>query len=104
MDSEGRERVRNEGYLPKVEFRAWLDMSLARLAFAAKKWNEAERKFDAVVSKYPDSGVAAYSVYWRGVSRYKETKDDTALSAVTEEFRHKYRDSIWAKKAVVWGN
>ncbi len=104
MDSEGKERVRNEGYLPKAEFQAWLDMCLARLAFVSKKWTDAEKKFDAVVRQYPNSGVAAYSVYWRGVSRYKETHDHTALSAVTEEFRHKYQDSIWAKKAVVWGN
>ncbi len=104
MDTEGKERVRTEGYLPKVEFRAWLDMSLARLAFVAKKWTEAEKKFDAVVRQYSDSGVAAYSVYWRGVSRYKETKDHRDLSAVAEEFKHRYQDSIWAKKSVVWGN
>jgi TolA-binding protein len=104
MDSEGKERMRNEGYLPKPEFQAWLDMSLARLAFVAKKWTEAEKKFAAVIRQYPDSGVAAYSVYWRGVSRYKETKDHKDLSAITEEFRRRYRDSIWAKKAVVWGD
>jgi len=104
MDPEGKERVRNEGYLPRADFRAWLEMGLARLAFVAKKWAEAEERFDGVVRKYPESGVAAYSVYWRGVSRYKETKDRTDLSAVNEEFKHRYQDSIWAKKAVVWGS
>lgn len=103
-DTEGKERVRNEGYLPKSEFRAWLDMCLARLSFVAKKWTEAEERFGAVVRQYPDSGVAAYSVYWRGVSRYKETKDREDLSSITEEFRHRYQDSIWARKAAVWGH
>ncbi|HYA32315.1 MAG TPA: hypothetical protein VED67_06100 [Thermodesulfovibrionales bacterium] len=104
MDPQGKERVRNEGYLPKVEFRAWLKMSLARLAFVAMKWDDAEERFDGIVRHYPDSGVAAYSVYWRGVSRYKKTHDPKDLSAVTEELRRRYQESIWAKKAEVWGD
>ena len=103
MDAQGKERVRNEGYLPKAEFRAWLDMGLARLAFVAKKWAEAEARFDGIVKCNPESAVAAYSVYWRGASRYKQSHDHKALSAVAEEFRHKYQESIWAKKSVVWG-
>jgi TolA-binding protein len=104
MDSEGKERVRNEGYLPKIEFRAWLDMTLARLAFVQKEWRKAEEKFDAIVRQYPDTGVAPYSVYWRGISRYKDSHEPADLSAITKEFRHRYQDSIWAKKAAVWGN
>jgi hypothetical protein len=104
MDPFGKERVRNEGYLPMVEFRAWLDMCLARLAFVAKKWDDAEERFDGIVRQYPDSGVAAYSVYWRGVSRYKKTHDPKDLSAVTGEFKTRYQESIWAKKAAVWGD
>lgn len=103
VDAQGKERVRNEGYLPKDEFRAWLDMALARLAFVAKKWAEAEARFDGIIKCNPDSGVAAYSVYWRGVSRYKQSHDPKALSAVAEEFQHRYQESIWAKKSVVWG-
>ncbi|HET6516542.1 MAG TPA: hypothetical protein VFG09_15420 [Thermodesulfovibrionales bacterium] len=104
MDPQGKERVRNEGYLPRVEFQAWIEMSLARLAFVAKKWSEAEERFDGIVRRYPDSGVAAYSVYWRGASRYKKTRDHKDLSAVNGEFKHRYQDSTWAKKASVWGD
>lgn len=104
MDAGGIERVRNEGYLPKKEFQAWLAMGLARLSFVGKNWVEAEERFDTVVRLYPDSGVAAYSVYWRGVSRYKRTHNPADLSAVAGEFRLKYQESIWAKKASVWGD
>ncbi len=103
MDPGGKERVRNEGYLPKTEFQAWLAMGLARLAFMAKIWVEAEEKFDSVIRQYPESAVAAYSVYWRGVSRYKRTHDHAELSAVAGEFHQRYQESIWAKKASVWG-
>lgn len=104
MDSGGKERVRNEGYLPKTEFQAWLAMGLARLAFVEKNWVEAEKNFDLVIRQYPESGVAAYSVYWCGVSRYKRAHDHAELSAVAEKFRHRYKESIWAKKASVWGD
>ena len=104
MDPQAKERVRNEGYLPKDEFRAWLEMSLARLAFVGKRWTEAQERFNGVVHRFPRSAVAAYSVYWRGISSYKETQDHRDLSAVTEEFKQKYQDSIWAKKAMVWGS
>ena len=103
-DTGGIERVRNEGYLPKMEFRAWLEMGLARLAFVEKKWRVAEERFDTVIRRYPDSAVAAYSVYWRGVSIYKETHNPADLSAVAGEFRNRYQESIWAKKASVWGD
>ena len=104
MDPKGKERVRNEGYQPKDEFRAWLDMGLARLDFVAKKWAEAESRFDGIVKCNPDLEVAAYSVYWRGASSHKQSHDHKALSAVDEEFRHKYQESSWAKKSAVWGN
>lgn len=34
-------------------------MSLARLAFVAKKWDDAEERSDGIIRQYPDSGVAA---------------------------------------------
>jgi hypothetical protein len=43
LDSNSVERHRNEGYLPKNEFRAQLELGLARIGFKAKKWADAER-------------------------------------------------------------
>jgi hypothetical protein len=44
MDAEGGERWRLEGYLPKEEFQANLEMGLARVAFTRKDWADAERR------------------------------------------------------------
>ena len=104
MDSEGVERLRIEGYLPKEEFRAHLEMGLARLAFMRKKWADAERRYAEVLERYPDSQVAAEAVYWRGVSRYKQTNDHTALGDVPEQLKEKYADTVWALKASVWSH
>ncbi|HEV2915330.1 MAG TPA: thioredoxin fold domain-containing protein [Pyrinomonadaceae bacterium] len=104
LDSEGVERQRLEGYLPKEEFRAQLELGLARVAFMHKKWAEAERRYAQIVERYPDSKVAPEAVYWRGVSHYKATNDHTVLGEVAEQFKRKYQDSVWAQKASVWSH
>ena len=102
LDSGGTERLRVEGYLPRDEFRAHLEMGLARVAFMGKRWDEAERRYAQVVDLYPDSKVAPEAVYWRGVSRYKRTNDHTVLGEVPGQLNEKYPDSVWALKASVW--
>jgi TolA-binding protein len=104
LDSDGTERHRVEGYLPREEFRAQLELGLARVAFMHKQWAEAERRYGQVVERYPDSKAAPEAVYWRGVSHYKATNDHTALGEVAEQFQHNYQDSVWAQKASVWAH
>lgn len=104
MDSEGVERFRIEGYLPKEEFRAELEMGLARVALMHKQWADAERRYAQVVERYPDSKVTPEAIYWKGVSRYKETNDHTVLGEVPEQLKGKYADSLWALKASVWSH
>lgn len=71
MDPKGKERFRIEGYLPKSEFRAQLELGLARIAFMHKQWAEAERTYAGVAERYLETVAAPEAVYWRGVSRYK---------------------------------
>jgi hypothetical protein len=104
MDSDGVERLRIEGYLPKEEFHAHLEMGLARVAFMRKKWADAERRYTEVVERYPDSKVAAEAVYWKGICRYKQTNDHTVLGVVPEQLKEKYADTVWAMKASVWSD
>lgn len=104
LDADGVERLRIEGYLPKEEFRAHLEMGLARVAFKRKQWAEAERRYTEVVERYPDAKVAPEAVYWRGVNRYKQTNDHTVLGEVTDQLKEKYGDSVWALKASVWSH
>ena len=102
MDSDGTERLRVEGYLPKEEFRAHLEIGLARIAFMRKRWDEAERRYAQVVEHYPDSKVAPEAVYWNGVSQYKRTNDHSVLGEVPKRINEKYPDTVWALKASVW--
>ena len=104
MDSPGVERWRIEGYLPKTEFRAQLELGLARVAFTHKQWTEAEQRYAGVVERYPETIAAPEAVYWRGVSHYKATNDHTVLGEVAGELTRKYARSEWALKASVWAH
>ena len=101
LDSKGAERFRLEGYLPKDEFRAQLELGLARVAFMSKNWADAERRYAEVLERYPNSHAAPEALYWEGVSHYKATNDHTVLGQLPEQF-NKYPDSIWALKTLAW--
>ena len=102
LDPNGDEWFRLEGYLPKDEFRAQLELGLARVAFMNKNWSDAERRYTAVVEHFPDSKAAPEALYWKGVSHYKATNDHEVLGELPELFRQKYPDSLWALKTAAW--
>jgi len=102
LDSNGMERHRLEGYLPPNEFRAQLELGLARIAFMNKRWADAERAYAAVLENYPDSKSAPEALYWKGVSHYKATNDHTVLGLLPEQFRQQFPDTIWELKTVAW--
>ena len=104
LDSNGIERERNEGYFPNREFRARLEMGLARIAFMHKQWAEAERRYAEVVERYSNTIAAPEAIYWRGVSRYKATNDHAALSKIADELKEKYQGSVWTLKASIWSH
>ena len=102
LDSNGKERFRIEGYLPKDEFRAQLELALARIAFTSKKWADAERRYAEVLERYPESKSAPEALYWKGVSHYKATNDHTVLGELPGMFQEKYPDDVWALKTAAW--
>ena len=102
LDSNGVERHRIEGYLPNDEFRAQLEMGLARVAFMNKKWADAERRYGEVLDRYPNSKTAPEALYWKGVSHYKATNDHTVLGELPGQFEQKYPESVWALKTAAW--
>ena len=102
VDPDGKARHRIEGFLPKRDFLSQLELGLAHSAFARGQFEEAQRRFDEVGERYPDSDAAAEAQYWTGVSRYKATGDAAALQQTAQRFSERYADSAWAKKASVW--
>ena len=102
LDPNGKERYRIEGYLPVEEFRAQLELGLARVAFMSKKWKDAERRYTEVLERYPNSKTAPEALYWQGVSHYKTVNDHKVLGELPAQFQQKYPDTIWALKSAAW--
>ena len=102
LDSEGKERVRLEGYLPNNDFVAALESGLGRIAFVHKKYADAERWYGDVVTRFGQSHSAPGAMYWQAVAHYKATHDHTALGKVAEDLRSQYPSSVWTAKAIPW--
>jgi len=102
MDPEGEERWRLEGYLPKEEFRAYLELGLARVAFMKKDWAAAEKHFANVADNEPDSKFAPEAVYYRGVSRYSASHDGAELGNTAKALAEKYPDTEWQLRSLPW--
>jgi TolA-binding protein len=66
-----------------------------------KNWVEAERRYQEVLDRYPESGRSR-ALYWKGVSHYKKTNDHTVLGQMPDLFRQKYPDSTWVLKTAAW--
>ena len=102
LDPNSKERYRIEGYLPNDEFRAQLELGLARVAFMSKDFADAERRYTEVLDRYANTKSAPEALYWKGVSHYKATNDHTILGELPGLFRERYPDSVWSIKTAPW--
>ena len=80
LDPDGVERHRIEGFLPAEEFVAQVVLGLGQLAFHAKLFADAQKRFREVVTSFPESDAAPEAQYWAGVSLYKASGDAVALA------------------------
>jgi hypothetical protein len=103
IDASGAVRHTVEGFLPATDLLAQLALGLAHSAFARGKFTEAEPLFREVVDKYPQTEAAPEALYWAGVAPYKATEDPSSLGETARQFKQRYQDTSWAKKASVWG-
>jgi TolA-binding protein len=103
VDPPAAERHRIEGFLPAPDFASQLALGVAKSAFARGDFQEAAAAFDELLQKFPDSEAAPEAQYWAGVSRYKASGDAGALGETARQFKDRYADTSWAKKASVWG-
>ena len=78
-----------------------LAMGLARVDFIHKKFAEADRRYDEIIREHSNTSIVPEAIYWKWVSRYKNTNDHTALGEAAKELKQ-HRDSFWVKKASIW--
>ena len=102
MDPEGHERWRLEGYLPREEFHAYLELGLGRVAFMKKDWGAAEQHFANVLDKFPSSKFAPEAVYYRGVTRYSTSHDGAELAQTAVTLNEKFPGTEWQLRSIPW--
>lgn len=102
LDEHGDEQHRIEGFLPKDELLAQLELGLGRLEFERCDFTAAAREFDDVLVRHPGATSAAEARYWAGAARYKASHDAGALKDTARDIAARWPDSEWARKASVW--
>lgn len=102
MDPEGHERKRLEGYLPKDEFRTFLELGLARVAFMKKDWAVAESYLTSIIEKYPTSKFVPEAIYYKGVSRYSASHDSGELAQTASALNEKHAGNEWQLRSLPW--
>ena len=102
MNPDGVERWRLEGYLPKNEFQAYLELGLARVAFVRKDWTAAEQHFSAVLDQHRNSKFIPEAIYYKGVSRYSASHDGGELAATAQTFNERYPGNQWQLRLLPW--
>lgn len=102
MGPDGKEGRRVEGYLPADELLGQLGLGLGFLAVEQKDWGTARTEFERVVTEFPNTSAAPEALYWSGVAKYSGSHDASALKELGREFRERYTDTAWAKRASIW--
>jgi hypothetical protein len=102
MAPDGVEGRRIEGFLPRDELLAQIQLGLAFLAVARKDWTAAREEFEGVVQQFPDTDAAPEAMYWAGVAKYSASHDATELKNVGRQFKDRYTKTAWAKRASIW--
>jgi TolA-binding protein len=103
QDANGVERHRIEGFLDADEFLGQLMLGAAQVAFAEKRFDDAEKRFREIVEQLPNTDAGPAGQYWAGVAKYKGSGDGSALAATAQAFKARYAETTWAKKASIWG-
>jgi len=99
VDPQGNEVYRNEGALGPASLIPALMLGIGKEKSNSGHYDEAVSYFDELVSKYPKSVEAPEAIYYKGVARFKSTKDIKAMKEAYRQLFAKYRASPWTAKA-----
>lgn len=102
LGPDGKEGRRVEGYLPTDEMLGQIGLGLGFLAVERKDWSTARQEFERVVDRFPNTSAAPEALYWSGVAKYSASHDASALKELGREFKQRYTDTAWAKRASIW--
>jgi len=98
-DESGRTHSRIEGYVPAEDFVAHLSLALGRYELDRQQFQRAIHQFQEVSQRHRGTETAAQALYWLGVARFKDSKDQAQLRATWNLLIDDYPVSEWSKRA-----
>ena len=104
LDAEGQPLHHTVGFLPPDELVAHLALVRAMDRYNHNRFDDAIAQLREVVNKHPQSSAAPQAIFYEGVAGYKSSHDAKKLKAIYLELKAKYPDSLWAKKAIPYGD
>jgi thioredoxin-related protein len=99
LNEEGVEHHRVIGYLPPEEFRAELNLGLAKAYFDRDALENAIVHFRETVIHFPETWTAPEAQYWLGVTRYRAEGKTDGLKAEWNILMERWPESRWARSA-----
>jgi hypothetical protein len=99
IDAEGKVYHRAVGFIPPVDFIAWLLLGMGKTFFEKDLFKEALECFETVITEYSYSDSAPEAVFYRGVAQYKSTHLADGLKIAYRVLQEQYPGSNWAKRA-----
>ena len=99
LNEEGVEAHRVIGYLPPEEFRAELDLGLAKAHLDHGALENAIVHLRETVSRFPETWAAPEAQYWLGVARYRAEGKPDGLKGEWNVLLARWPESRWARSA-----
>ena len=98
LSHDGFEMARWDGFLPPSEFVARTQCALAMAFLRSKRFNEAERLYVNVLSRFSTTYAAPEAQYYLGVARYRRDPDSDELLNQWANLRSRYPSSEYRVK------
>jgi hypothetical protein len=99
LNAAGVEEHRVIGYLPPEEFRAELELGLAKTFIGREEWEHALIHLRETVTHFPETWAAPEAQYWLGVVRYRAEGTPEGLLAEWNVLLERWPESRWARSA-----
>ena len=99
LDKLGRENHRSVGYLGPADFFATGMLALGKIYSSNGNFAAAQYHFDKVLKDYPHSLIAEETLFYIGVTRYRQTKNPVEFKKVARILQKDYPTGSWTRKA-----
>lgn len=95
---DGFEMYRWDGFLPPFEYIARLQCGLAMAYLRSKRFDDAERLYADVLTRFSTAYAAPEALYYLGVTRYRRDPESDELLTQWANLRSRYPQSEYRVK------